>query len=351
MTGVVRLGLAGAGLIGRTHAELIARSSQCVLAGVADPSPDAQTVASKFNAPWHASIESLLDAERPDGVIIASPNNLHVPMAIACIDRAVPALIEKPVAESIAAARQLVAASRRGGIPLLVGHHRRHSAWVKAARDVVRRGELGTLTAVACLWLLKKPDDYFEVGWRTQPDGGGPLLINAIHDVDTLRFVCGEITEVQAIASNGVRGFAVEDSAALLLRFAGGALGTVTLSDVTPAPWSWELTSGENPAYPRQAQACCFFAGTRGSLSIPDLTQWTYRQAAEGWNQALVPTRLDVRSHDPLAEQLRHFLAVIAGDETPIASVGDAARTLSVVEAVKQATAREARVAPETIEE
>ncbi|MGT2439683.1 Gfo/Idh/MocA family protein [Bradyrhizobium betae] len=103
------------------------------------------------------------------------------------------------------------------GIPMLVGHHRRHNPIIKSARETVASGKLGQLTAVVGLWLLKKPDDYFEVAWRRE-QGGGPLLINLIHDIDNLRFICGEIVEVQALTSNKVRGFAVEDTAALLLR-------------------------------------------------------------------------------------------------------------------------------------
>ena len=73
-------------------------------------------------------------------------------------------------------------------------------------------GGIGRLTAVAALWLLQKPADYFDVAWRREP-GGGPLLINAIHDIDDLRFVCGEIEEVRALVSNTTRGFKVEDTA------------------------------------------------------------------------------------------------------------------------------------------
>ena len=142
---------------------------------------------------------------------------------------------------------------RRSGVPVLVGHHRRHNPRIKAIRDKVAGGEIGQLTAVVGLWLLKKPDDYFDVAWRREA-GGGPLLINLLHDIDNLRFICGEISEVQAMTSNKARGFAVEDTAGLLLKFAGGAIGTVTLSDTTPAPWSWELSSGENAAYPKQDQ-------------------------------------------------------------------------------------------------
>ena len=115
-------------------------------------------------------------------------------------------------------------------------------------------------------------DDYFDVAWRREP-GGGPILINLIHDIDNLRFIAGEIAAVQAVTSSARRGFAVEDTAAALLRFRDGALGTVVLSDTVAAPWSWELTAGERTSYsyPQTGQDCYLFAGTNGALAVPSL--------------------------------------------------------------------------------
>ena len=341
-----RIGIAGAGLIGRRHVELVQANSACRLAGIADPSVDARAFAAANDIPWYADHRALLEREQPDGMIVASPNALHVPIAMDCIAHKVPALIEKPVAEAVASARTLRDAADRARVPMLVGHHRRHNPRIKAVRHAVKSGQLGRLTAVAGLWLLKKPDDYFEMSWRKEA-GGGPILINLIHDIDNLRFICGEIVEVQAQTSNAVRGFAVEDTAALLLRFANGALGTVTLSDATPAPWSWELTSGENTAYPRNDQPCYLLAGTGGSLAIPSLDRWSYASQGGGWYQPLQAGKLDVADTDPLVEQLRHFLAVIDGAETPLVSIADGLATLAVVEAVKEAARTGARVAPQ----
>jgi len=223
------------------------------------------------------------------------------------------------------------------------------AAQARLAQAEPPKAELGQLTAVVGLWLLKKPDDYFEVAWRRE-QGGGPLLINLIHDIDNLRFVCGEIVEVQALTSNKMRGFAVEDTAALILRFANGALGTVTASDATPAPWSWELTAGENAVYPRQDQPCYVFAGTNGSLSVPTMELWSYRQGP-GWHAPLVREPVALSAYDPLVEQLRHFLAVIAGREQPLISVEDAMATLAVVEAVSEAARTSQKVSPGRIME
>jgi predicted dehydrogenase len=349
MSARMRVAVAGAGLIGRRHIELVEVSQDCVLAGIADPSPAATDYAQAHNVPCYADHRALLAQEKPDGLIIASPNALHLQMALDCAEAGVPALIEKPVTDTVAAAQRLCATIKRTGIPMLVGHHRRHNPIIKAARETVATGKLGQLTAVVGLWLLKKPDDYFDVAWRRE-QGGGPLLINLIHDIDNLRFICGEITEVQALTSNMVRSFAVEDTAALLLRFANGALGTVTISDATPAPWSWELTAGENAVYPRQDQPCYVFAGTSSSLSVPTMELWSYPQSP-GWHAPLSRNPVALAGYDPLVEQLRHFLAVIGGREQPLISAEDAMATLAVVEAVSAAARTGQKISPGQIME
>lgn len=349
MSAPVRIAVAGAGLIGRRHIELIEASLDCVLAGIADPSPAAKEFARAHGVNCYTDHRTLLADEKPDGLIIASPNALHFQMALDCAQAGVPALIEKPVTDTVAAAQRLCAEIKRTDVPMLVGHHRRHNPIIKAAREAVATGRLGQLTAVVGLWLLKKPDDYFDVAWRRE-QGGGPLLINLIHDVDNLRFICGEITEVQALTSNNVRGFAVKDTAALLLRFANGALGTVTVSDVTPAPWSWELTSGENPVYPKQDQPCYIFSGTEGSLSVPNMELWSYAQQP-GWHAPLSRETIAAAAFEPLAEQLRHFCAVITGREQPLISAEDAMGTLAVVEAVSEAARTGQSISPGRIME
>jgi predicted dehydrogenase len=349
MTSPRRIGVAGAGLIGRRHVALIEASPECRVAGIADPSDAARAFADAHGIPWYPGHRDLLGREKPDGMIVATPNALHLAVALDCIAQGVPALIEKPVTDTLVAAQQLQRAVQRSGVAVLVGHHRRHNPIIKTIREQIAGGRIGQLTAVVGLWLLKKPDDYFDVIWRRQP-GGGPILINLVHDIDNLRFICGEIVEVQALTSNQARGFAVEDTAALLLKFASGAIGTVTVSDATPAPWSWELASGENSAYPRQDQPCYLFAGTKGSLSVPTMQLWSY-PGESGWYAPLAGTDIAAAALDPLVEQLRHFLAVIDRREAPLISVQDAMGTLAVVEAVGEAARTGIRVLPDQIME
>jgi predicted dehydrogenase len=334
----IRIALVGAGSFGRKHIEVLAAVPGFALAGIADPSPAARALAEAQGVEWAAEAGALLDAVRPDGAIVVTPNHLHVAHGILCIARGVPVLVEKPVADTPAGGERLAAASDRAGVPVLVGHHRRHNPLLEAARDVVASGRLGRVTAVNLTWLLRKPDSYFEAAWRREP-GGGPVLINLVHEIDALRFVVGDIAAVRAMTSDAARGFAVEDTAAIALRFARGALGTVIVSDATESPWAWEMTSGENPIYPQQPAGNGVIAGTAGSLSLPHLDLWRHVAAAEaerGWTAPMQRERVPVAAEDAYHRQLRHFGRVIRREEAPRVSARDAARSLAVCAAVHQ---------------
>lgn len=331
----LRIAVAGAGLIGRAHVERIAASAECQVAAIADPAAAVADYAAGLDLPHYAGVEPMLDAVRPDGVVVATPNVLHVPQALAAISRGIPVLVEKPVADTVAEAERLVAAAERAGVPLLVGHHRRHNPILAAARAALREGRLGRLATVTALVQFLKPDPYFDTAWRREP-GGGPVLINLIHAIDDLRFLVGEIAALQAFASNALRGFPVEDSAVVNLRFANGALGTITSSDSAAAPWSWELTSGEYAAYPQSREDCYLVAGTEGALAIPSLRTWRY-DGERGWNRPLATGRLEVAPADPLVRQLANFCAVIRGEAAPVVPGRDAMRTLAATVAIHEA--------------
>lgn len=282
-----RLVLLGAGLMGREHAGLIGAHPGAELAGIADASAASREYAASRGVPFYADFAAMLDEVRPDGAIVALPNHLHVSAGLACIERGIPCLVEKPVADTIEAARRLVAASEQRGVPVLVGHHRRHSPDIREARRIVRDGELGPLVAVNGVCWFDKPDCYFEVEWR-RTEGGGPLLINLIHDIDTLRFICGEIESARAFTSNAMRGFAVEDTAGVAIRFETGVLGTFSISDAVVSPWSWELTSGQAQYFPHQPGAYLFLGGRKASLSVSDMYVWRHAEPGGHWQHPLI---------------------------------------------------------------
>ncbi|MEM7347577.1 MAG: Gfo/Idh/MocA family oxidoreductase, partial [Chloroflexota bacterium] len=288
----IKLAVIGAGLIGQKHVEIIRRNANCEIAAICDADPAAAATAEMYGVPFYQDYNRLLIEQSLDGAIIATPTNLHTPIGIACIEQQIPILVEKPIAGTLTEARALVATAKQLNVQILVGHHRRHNPLIQQVRDIIQSGKIGQLVGVTAMFTLLKPTDYYNAVWRTQP-GGGPILTNLIHDIDNLRFICGEIESVYAVVSNKTRGFAVEDTASLTFQFTDGALGSILLSDTTPAPWSYELTSGENPIYPRQMQDCYRFCGTEGALAFPSLKWWHYPDPNEaGWWHALAEQTL-----------------------------------------------------------
>lgn len=343
---IVRLAVVGAGQIGRRHIEMMWRMPSAVaLDAIVDPSPAAADLARTFGVPHHNNLQSLFESARPDGIVLSSPNQLHVDQALQCIAAGLPTLVEKPVAHTYEAGVRLCDAALSAGVPILVGHHRRHSAIMEKAVEVVRSGVLGRIVAVTGSVLFYKAENegYFDGAyrWRREP-GGGPVLLNMIHEIDNLRALCGEIVGVQAFTSNATRGFEVEDSAAIALRFAGGVLGTFILSDTAASDRSWEHTSGEDPRYdpPHTDEDDCYLvAGTFGSLAVPTMRLQRYPdQASRSWHRPLLNSTFELQRVDPLERQMAHFADVVRGLAEPKVSARDGLQNLRVVDAIIEAS-------------
>jgi len=341
----IRIAVAGAGLIGLRHIEEIQNNASCKLSAVVDPSPKAADVARQAAVPLYRSLDELFAKHKPDGVVLATPNQLHVEQALECVRAGVPTLIEKPIAHTLAEGTRLCEAAERAGVKLLVGHHRRHSPILHKACEIVQSEMLGAIVGVIGSALFYKPDHYFDdAPWRREP-GGGPILINMIHEVGNLRAIVGEIVAVQAFASTATRGFAVEDTVAINLRFANGALGTFLLSDTAGSAKSWEQTSQENESYPTYPDEDCYvIVGTNGSLAIPTMRIKYYagKEQRSWWKPFL--TRVEKFERiDPLAAQIEHFVAVIRGDAEPLVTARDGLQNLRVTDAIAEA-ARTGRI-------
>jgi predicted dehydrogenase len=334
-----RIAVAGAGYIGLAHIGALRASPTCELAAIVDPSPAGKAAAAEAGVPHFASLDALIAKDRPEGVVLATPNVLHEPQALHCLDAGLAVLLEKPIASTVVAGTRIVeaVASKRGR--LLVGHHRAHSPIMAKAVEVVRSGRLGRLVAITGSAMFLKPDSYFaDAPWRREI-GGGPILINLIHEIHNLRMLCGDIASVQAIASNAVRGHPVEDTVAIVLRFANGALGTFMLSDTAASPRSWEQTSQENKAYAScDDEDCYVVAGTHGTLAVPTMRTWTYPPGAErSWWKPFETGRVDMVRDDPIVLQMEHFGAVVRGEAEPIVSARDGLENLRVTEAIAEA--------------
>jgi predicted dehydrogenase len=184
--GEVRITVVGAGVMGRRHAHEVDANSSTMLASIVDTGRSGPDLAASLDVPLYRSLAELFEHDKPDGVILATPNRAHADGGLECVAAGVPVIVEKPIADTVDSATRLVEAGERAGVPVLTGHHRNYSAIMAKAREIMRSGRLGRIVAVAGTALFHKHSDYFDLGggWRRHP-GGGPILINLIHDVKT----------------------------------------------------------------------------------------------------------------------------------------------------------------------
>jgi predicted dehydrogenase len=339
----IAIAVIGAGLIGCKHIAKITGHRGYTLAGIADVNIDL-AAARNAGAPAFTDHRQLLDEVRPQAVIIAAPNQLHAEIGIDCARRGIHILVEKPVTDTLEAASRLIAEVKRAGIKSLVGHHRRHHRQVRTLQALLSERRIGTLVGVSAIWVTYKPAAYFAAApWRTQA-GGGPVLINLIHEIDFLRYAVGEIASVGAITSNRQHGFAVEDTAAALLEFENGALGTFLASDSAVSPWTTEQGVGESPEFPYSGENGYRFIGSHGALEFPELVHWSQANGAQSWNEPIHAQRIHAPSIDPYIAQLDHFRDVINGVTPSLQAVEDGARTLIATLAVIEAAATGRRI-------
>ncbi|WP_170770805.1 Gfo/Idh/MocA family protein [Ruegeria lacuscaerulensis] len=324
-----RILVVGGGLIGIRHIQAVKQHPGCHLVGLADPDMSIRVDATRF-----ASMDDVQDDV--DGVIIATPTHLHAAHGMAAAARGWHMLIEKPVAGTVAEAQALARALEQAQVRSLVGHHRRYHQVLQHLKAKIAEGVIGRVINVSLLWAMRKPDAYFEQNWRTS--GGSPVMINLVHDIDVLRFVIGEISEIAALRGASLRGTDRIESGAVALAFENGATGTISFADTAPSPWGFEAGIGENPNIGTTHQDMMWITGTRGAISFPSLTLWQ----GKDWGTPSERVEFDkpAQSCVPLDAQLDHFLGVMDG-AAPLIDVADAARTLAVATRIEEALAKQ----------
>ena len=226
-------------------------------------------------------------------------------------------------------------ASERADVPVLVGHQRRHSPDIRSAKRTVEDGSLGPLVAVNGMTLFDKPDAYF-VEWRRKA-GGGVLLINLIHDIDVLRWLVGEIESIRGFTSSAVRGFEVEDTASLAIRFHERRAGNLRDLGRVGQPVGLGVHVGAGALSSLATGGVPLPCGPKslpfGVRPVP-LAACPRERALAGSARPGASSR---RSLPHLLNQLDHFLNVVRRAAPPLISARDGMLTLAATLAVARA--------------
>jgi predicted dehydrogenase len=246
-----RAGIVGFGRIADTHYEAWKAQEGVAVTSVCDDSPLARERARSMGMRAYDTVEKLLKSEGLDAVSVCSPPSFHTPHAVTLMNHGVAVLCEKPLAMDLDSAQTLIDAAAKSGVEFQLATKFRHVPDIRKARDLIQHGVIGDPLTFHVEFSGNVDMQY---RWNSNPalSGGGVLIDNGCHAVDTVRFLLSGIVKIQSIPMKAVQKLAVEDSAMMLATTECGATGKITLS--------WSMKSWGDTYISVQ--------GTRGMIQI-----------------------------------------------------------------------------------
>jgi UDP-N-acetyl-2-amino-2-deoxyglucuronate dehydrogenase len=228
----LRFGIIGCGVIGPTHAEAISMLPDAELVAVADIIPErAQKLAQKFHATAYTNAQAMLDNERLDVVDVCTPSGMHGEFACMVMRSGRDVIVEKPMEITHERIDEMLRVQQETGRKMAVISQHRFDKATQQVRALIEEQALGRLVlgnAAIPWWRSQK---YYDSGaWRGtwELDGGGVLMNQSIHSIDLLQWLMGPVKSIYAYTDTLVHKMETEDVAVAVLRFASGAVGTIS---------------------------------------------------------------------------------------------------------------------------
>lgn len=224
--------LVGCGRIAKRHSELLGDRviEGARLAAVCDIVPEkAKAIGERFDVPWFTDMHEMMRQVQPDVVSILTESGLHARHTIELAPYGAHIVVEKPMALTLDDADAMIAACDAAGVKLFVVKQNRFNVPVVKLREALTAGRFGKLVmgTVRVRWC--RPQSYYDQdGWRgTWALDGGILTNQASHHVDLLEWMMGDVVKVAAMSATRLVKIEAEDTAAVILTFANGAIGII----------------------------------------------------------------------------------------------------------------------------
>ena len=338
----MKFGIIGPGQVARVHAAAIQAMPGGTLHSVCGRSAGGSAWAEKFGAIYHTDLARFLADDHLEIVTIATPSGAHFEVALAALEAGKHVVCEKPLEISTARIDRLATAAAANGKVLAAILNRRFTPAMGVLKEACDAGRFGKMVSASAYVKWFRDQAYYDSApWRgtLALDGGGALMNQAIHAVDSLLHVAGPVRWVQAdTACLAHERIEVEDMAVAMLEFENGARGVI---EATTCTWSKQ-------GHPARIQIC----GTAGSAFLAD-------EAMEVWDfMNERPQDVEIRAslspkgsatlggNDPAAisfqQHQRNFEEIVAAireQRTPLTSAAEARKAVALIEAIYQSAA------------
>lgn len=300
----MKVAVVGCGGIANAHLACIELEGDPVVAAVDTNADNAKAVAEKYGCPAMSSVTEMLEAVKPEAVILATPPNVHKQIATPLLNAGIPLLCEKPLAHTVEDSEALVELAEKTGTPAYVAYCHRFNPAAQLMRDYVADGKLGRV-----LYFRNGFTGYvttFEGSWRLDPEvsGGGSMIDTASHSLDLFQFILGPMAEFKA-------SFYFKDAGSGDL---AGSLMVVS-SDGTPGHimFGWANSKSE----------CLFeLVGTEMSMSYDYVSSGATVQVYRP-NEAVENVEIEAGCDVRFLEQYKAFKRAVEGKPTIAATFAD----------------------------
>ncbi len=338
----MKFGIVGAGAIAQLRKKAVEAAQEAEFGGVLDIDHEKAKVLAG-SARVFSSLDEIINSPDLDAIIVSTPPDTHEEIAVAALRAGKHVLVEKPMANSIKACRQMLEAARESGTVLTTGFNHRYFPAVKALKEAVETGAIGQLSYVRGFTGHTGLSE-FNSTWMYSKDvmGGGALFDNGIHMIDLIHHIMGPISSVYGKSASDIWALdRVEENAFAILSGANGAIGSLHAS------WTeWKGYHFYIEAYGSKGMARAFYApmqsmiitmdkpGGRPTKKVNYYLPLIVREKLKGWQSTAIRTLTD-----EISDFIR--LAGAASPLGPIATADDGYRAIEIANAVYSSTESE----------
>jgi predicted dehydrogenase len=310
-----RAAIVGAGNIGKTHAAAYRDAGVAVVAVCDIDRVRAEALAAELDARAFTEVENMLEEARPGVVSVCTPPAQHRVAALAVLERGIPVLCEKPLADSVEAAEAIVAAAQERRVPCMTGFCHRFHEPVLQIKERLDAGEIGRPVLFRNRFAYRFAE--VEKSWFSDPrvSGGGTLMDTSVHSIDLYRFLIGEIEQVAAQLTTRTPGLEVEDDSVLLVNGPAGVPGIIEASWTTPV-----------------GQSVLTIYGMRGNLTV-DYEAGDFGVASIHRADEESPTEIPRTGRNRFSDEVAHFITCLETGSPVSPDALDGLRGLQIIQA------------------
>lgn len=324
----LRIAIAGVGIAGGWYADILRQTEGATLvAALRGKEGDTASIAQAWDTHCFTDWELLKEQARPDALIVATPSGLHYAQAKAALQAGLHVLLEKPMALLVEEARELVQLAQHKNLRLGVVFQRRTDPVYKAVKQALDSGALGQPVLLSIVMPYYRSHAYYaSAAWRGTwaLDGGGIMMNQGIDLVDVAVWWLGRAQQVAAFAATLTHPIEVEDTLALSVTFASGALGNIS------------GTTASQPGAAHTLELC----GTKGSLRIEgervvrwDVVGLDRPESQSTFNSASDPRQTHLGGHYRIVQD---FVTAVQQEHNPLVSGVEGVKSLELVQAAYQ---------------